>query len=113
MLSDEARCLLYGKDGRVRLRRQAHEAILSEYILPRVQEGSGSGVTISGGKSYIHVSGGNMDTYQYIRVLETKMLPFTSRDFQANFVFENDNAPAHRAQRVMDFLEYGNVQQVD
>jgi transposase len=46
-----------------------------------------------------------LEDSQYIRVLETKMLPFSRRDFQANFVFKDDNAP-----RVMDFLENENVQ---
>jgi len=54
-----------------------------------------------------------MDQYQYIRVLETQTLPFARRDFQANFVFHDHNAPAHRARRVMDFLEDENVQHMD
>ena len=117
VFSDESRFLLYRQDGRVRVRRQAHEALLDECVLPRVQAGGG-GVTIWGafhsrGKSELHVLDGNMDQYQYIRVLETKMLPFARRDFQANFVFQDDNAPAHRARRVMDFLENENVQHMD
>jgi len=43
----------------------------------------------------------------------TKMLPFARRDLQANFVFQYDNAQAHRARRVMDFLEDENVQHMD
>ena len=53
-----------------------------------------------------------MDQYKYIRVLKTKMLPFARRDFQGNFVFQDD-APAHGARRVMDFLENENVQHMD
>ncbi len=54
-----------------------------------------------------------MDQYQYIRVLENKMLPFARRDFQANFVFQDDSAPAHRARCVMGFLTNDNVQHMD
>ena len=37
----------------------------------------------------------------------------TRRDFQANFVFQDDNGPAHRGRRVMDFIEDDNVQHMD
>jgi len=108
VFSDESISLLY---------RQSHEALLDERVLPRVQAGGG-GVTIWGaihnrGKSELHVLDGNMDQCQYIRVLETKVFPFAKRDFQANCVFQDDNGPAHRARRVMDFLEDENVQHMD
>ena len=51
-----------------------------------------------------------MNQDQYIHVLETIMLPFARRDFQANFVFQDDNATAHRARRVAAFLENENVE---
>ena len=41
------------------------------------------------------------------------MLPFATRDFQANLVFQDDDAPAHRERRVIDFFEDGNVQHMD
>jgi len=41
------------------------------------------------------------------------MLPFARRDFQENIVFQDDNAPAHRARRVIDFLEDEKVQHMD
>ena len=71
--------------------------LLDECVLLRVQA---SGVTIWGafnsrGKSELHVLNGNMDQYQYISVLETKMISFARRDFPAKFVFQDDNGPAH------------------
>ena len=54
-----------------------------------------------------------MDQHQYIRVLETKKLPFAKRDFQASVVFQDDNAPAHRARCVMYFFGDGNMQHMD
>jgi hypothetical protein len=39
------------------------------------------------GKSELHALDEKMDQYQYTRVLETKMLPFATRDFQAKCVF--------------------------
>lgn len=117
VFSDESRFLLYRQDGRIRVRRQAHEALLDECVLPRVQAGGG-GVTIWGafhnaGKSELHVLDGNMDQHQYIRVLDTKLLPFARGHFEANFVFQDDNAPAHRARRVAEFLENEDVEHMD
>jgi len=117
VFSNESRFVLYRQDSRVRVLRQAQEDLLDACVLPRVQTGGG-GVMIwsvfhSRGKFELHVLDGNMDQYQYIRVLETKMLPFARRDFQANFVFQYDNAPVHRARSVMDFLEDENVQHMD
>jgi hypothetical protein len=90
VFSNESRLFLYRNDGRVLLLRQAAEALLDECVLPRVQAG-GSGVTKYGvfynrGKSELHLLDGNLDQYQYIRVLETKILPFTRRAFQTYFV---------------------------
>ena len=93
MFSDESRFVLYRQDGRVRVLRQAHEALLDECVLPRVQAGGGGvtkyGVFYNRGKSELHLLDGNMDQYQCIRVLETKILPFTRRDFQTNMSCDN------------------------
>ena len=97
MVTGESIVLLYRQDCRLRVHSQAHEALLDECVLSREQTGGG-GVTTWGafhrrGKSKLHELDENMDQYQYIRVLETKMLSFARRDFQAHFVFQDDNAP--------------------
>ena len=67
------------------MRRKAHDALLDQCVLPRVNAGGGE-VTIRGtfhrkGKSELHELDGNLDQYQYICILETKMVPFDKRDF--------------------------------
>jgi len=67
VFSDESRFLLYRQDGRVRVLRQAHDVLLNECVLPRVQA-SGGRVTVwdaslRRGKSEFHVLDGNMDQY--------------------------------------------------
>ena len=93
VFSNESRLLLYRNDGRVLVLRQADEALLNECVLPRVQAGGGGvtkyGVFYNRGKSELHLLDGNMDQYQCIRVLETKILPFTRRDFQTNMSCDN------------------------
>jgi len=94
VFSDESIFLLYRQDGRVRVRRQSHEALLDECVLPRVQAGGRVtiwGVFHSRGKSELDVLDRNMDQYQYIRDLETKTFPFAKIDFQANCVFQDKN----------------------
>ena len=45
VFSDESRFLPYRQDGRVRMLRQAHKALLDGSVLPRIQAGV-DGVTI-------------------------------------------------------------------
>ncbi len=56
---------------------------------------------------------GHMNQEQYLHVLDTIWLPFAQRDFQANFVFQDDNTTANRARRVMEFLNNENVEHLD
>ncbi len=40
------------------------------------------------------------------------MLPYARGHFGRNFVFQHDNAPAHRARRMQDFLQDEEVKQL-
>ncbi|XP_064614483.1 uncharacterized protein LOC135478141 [Liolophura sinensis] len=65
IFSDESRFVVYREDGRVMVRRQAHEALNEDCIMPRVQ-GGGGGVTVWGafhstGKCDLHVLDGHMN----------------------------------------------------
>ncbi|CAJ1071497.1 hypothetical protein CRYPA_288 [Xyrichtys novacula] len=117
VFSDESRFLLYRHDGRVRVRRQAHESLAEGCVLPRVQAGGG-GVTVWGAfhstaKCDLHVLDGNMNQHRYCRILETKMLPFARQHFGANFVYQDDNAPPHRTQLICDFLDQEDVEHME
>ena len=108
IFSDESRFLLYRIDGRIRVRRQQHEAYKEYYIVPIVQAG-GDAVTIwgafhHGGKCDIHIVDGNLDQYQYLQILEEKLLPFARLTFGDNFVYQDDNARHHRARTLVNFM---------
>jgi len=76
LFSDEFIFLLYRQDSSVRVLRQAHETLIDECVLPRVQASCGWvtiwGVLHTRGKSELHVLDGNIDQYQYIRVMEAR-----------------------------------------
>lgn len=116
IFSDEARFELYRHDGRIRVRRRVEELYHEACIMPRVQAGGG-GITVWGafhaaGKSELVVINGNLDQHQYRRILNQTMLPFARQTFQDNFVFQDDNAPAHRAHTVTDFLHEQQVERL-
>ena len=65
-----------------------------------------------GGRANLVILQGNVNADSYRRVLETEMLPYARRHFGRNFLFQHDNAPAHRARRLQDFLEEEEVGQL-
>ena len=114
VFSDEARFEVYRHDGRMRVRRRDGEQYRDDCILPRVQAGGG-GITVwgafhAGGKSRLVVLDGNLNQRSYRVILEHTMLPFARGAFQDNFVFQQDNAPAHRAHSVADYLQTEGVE---
>lgn len=114
VFSDEARFQVYRHDGRIRVRRRVEELYHEECIEPRVQAGGG-GITVwaafhAGGKTDLVFINGHVDRFQYLNILATSLLPFARATFQNNFVFQDDNAPAHRARVVSDFLEEQDVE---
>lgn len=116
VFSDEARFEVYRHDGRVRVRRRVEELYHEACILPRVQAGGG-GITVwgafhAGGKSDLVILVGNLDQHQYRRILVQTMLPFARGTFQDNFVYQDDNAPAHRARTVAAFLQDQGVERL-
>ena len=117
VFSDEARFEVYRRDGRVRVRRRHQERYNEACILPKVQAGGG-GITIwgafhAGGKSDLVVIDGNLNQVKYQRILEDTMLPFARGVFRNNFVYQDDNAPPHRARTVNDFLNNEGVERMD
>ncbi len=87
-----------------------HEAC----IVPRVHAGGG-GITVwgafhAGGKSDLVRLEGNLNQHGYRLILENTMLPFARDFFQNNFVYQDDNAPVHRARTIATFLQDEDVE---
>lgn len=117
VFSDEARFLVYRHDGRLRVRRRVEEKYHEDTIAPRVQAGGG-GITVwaafhAGGKTDLVVLDGNLDHRKYLRILNETLMPFARGFFRNNFVFQDDNAPAHRARAVTAFWENNDVEHME
>lgn len=114
VFSDEARFEVFRKDGRIRVRRRVEELYHESCIMPRVQAGGGGftvwGAFHAGGKSELVVLDGYLNHRGYLQILRETMLPFARGHFAQNFVYQDDNAPAHRARAVADFFEEEEVE---
>lgn len=109
IFSDEARFEVYRRDGRVRVRRRREEVYHEQCVMPRVHSGGG-GVTVwaafhATGKSQLFIIEGNLNQQGYLDILREVLLPFARGTFGANFRFQDDNAPAHRARAVLQFMD--------
>jgi hypothetical protein len=85
--------------------------------MPRIQAGGG-GLTVWGcfhsrGKPDLVFIDGNLNHRRYLDILEAVLLPYARETFGENFVFQDDNAPPHRARAVRDFLQENDVEHLD
>ena len=113
IFADESRFSLYPKDGRVRVRRLRTEGHIEQARLPRVASGGGSvhvwAAFSSEGKSTLKILEENVNAAVYRDILEAEMVPWAEGLYGRNFRFQDDNAPAHRARLVTDFLAQNDI----
>lgn len=114
IFADESRFLLYRTDGRVRVRRTRGEGLQDDYVQQTVAGGGGSvhvwGAFHYGGKSQLVQFGANVTGAVYRDTLAANLVPWARQIFGNNFRYQDDNAPAHRARVVQDFLTQQGVE---
>ena len=81
-----------------------------------VAHGGGSvhvwGAIHYGGRTNLVILRGNVNADSYRQVLETEMVPYARAHFGCNFLFQQDNAPAHRARRTQEFFQEEDIEQL-
>lgn len=114
LFTDESRFLLHHQDGRLRVRRTRGERFRDDCVTGVVRGGGGSvhvwGGIHYGGKTELVILENNVNAVRYANLLTTTALPYARRHFRRNFVYQHDNAPAHRARRIQDLLEQEEVE---
>jgi transposase len=112
--SDESRFLLFQNDSHHWVWRCPHEKYDVNCLIPTIKSGN-NGIMVWGcfNKSkigpLIQVSG-RITGSVYIEVLENHLLPFINElDNNEEYIFQDDNAPVHRAKIVKQWMENNSI----
>ncbi|KAF7670490.1 Transposable element Tcb1 transposase, partial [Cucumispora dikerogammari] len=114
IFSDECRFKLSGSDGRQRVLREMGKRHALENIIPTRKFGEGS-IMVWGCISYEGVSrivlvDETMDSIRYARLLTENLFEFASMmGLGSNFIFQQDNAPAHTARHTAYWFRENGV----
>jgi transposase len=104
--TDESRFLLHPVDGRRLVWRLPGERLNDRFVIQVTQAGGGSvhvwGAIWKGGRSELVRLDGHVNALKYCDVLHGF---FTTTVLPAHFLFQQDNAPAHRSWVTSQFLE--------
>jgi transposase len=109
--SDESSFQMFCGAKRAYVRRKAGEKFIPQCIVPTVKHGGGSimvwGCMSWAGVGQLYRCEDTMNQHQYVRVLENCMLPSANLLFGngEEFLFQQDNAPCHKARLVTAYLE--------
>ena len=92
--------------GNTRVRRYSWESTKPFCEIPTVKHPQS--VMIWSGFSarkigYLHLCERTVNSQEYIKILRTRVLPYQSRFFNGNMIFQDDSAPAHRSKATTAF----------
>lgn len=111
--SDESKFNLMSSDGIKYVRRPKNKKYDYRYQIPTVKHGGGSimvwGCFSRSGVGPLVRIEGNMDRFEYAKILKTEMLPYAKRHMRARWYFQQDNDPKHRSKYISDLLNREKV----
>lgn len=108
--SDESRFLIHHVDGRVRVRRLPGEQLLPSCTAGHTQAGGG-GIMLWGTFSWatlgpVVVVEQTMNAANYLNIIADQLHPYMASVFPTgNGIFQQDNAPCHKARIVLEWFE--------
>lgn len=110
IFTDESRFKRIGSDGRILVWRMKGERYLDRNVSEKPQGQGGSvhvwGAIWRGGRSRLHVLRQNVNQRTYVDTLDSF---FGEEALPDRFIFQDDNAPAHRAAAVVEHLQNSHV----
>ena len=120
IFSDEFRVTLFKCDGRMIVWRQGNERYVHSCIQPiRIQNRESLmfwGCIGYGRRGHLVEVNGNLDRFQYTRILQEHLIPSAQVIFQRRnpvFVLQQDNAPPHTARHTLNWLEQQPFQHME
>lgn len=115
--SDESRFEVFGGDGRHNVWRLPKEKYDVNCLVPTFKSGR-KGVMVwgcfsSAGLGPLVRINGRQTSKDYIETLDDHLIPYLEAlDNQDDYLFQDDNAPIHRAKRTMDWILENNVSHI-
>ncbi|GFU77698.1 transposable element Tcb1 transposase [Trichonephila clavipes] len=117
IFSDESQFCISGKQSSAYVRRSTHEEFSPQCLKPTVKYPAKVmlwGCMSSHGVGRLRIVSGTVKVMDYIEILQNKLLP-TARDLFRNqsWIFQDDNAPCHRAKVVQKWLKDHTVNRMN
>ncbi|GFX19502.1 transposable element Tcb1 transposase [Trichonephila clavipes] len=117
IFSEESQFCISGNQSSAYVRRRTHEEFRPQCLKPTVKYPTKVmvwGCMSSHGVGRLHNVRGTVKAMDYIEILQNKLLP-TARDLFGNqsWIFQDDNAPCHRAKVVQKWLKDHTVNRMN
>ncbi|GFV52689.1 transposable element Tcb1 transposase [Trichonephila clavipes] len=117
IFSDEGQFCISGNQSSAYVRRRTPEEFSPQCLKPTVKYPTKVmvwGCMSSHGVGRLHIVSGTVKAMNYIEILQNKLLP-TARDLFRNqpWIFQDDNAPCHRAKVVQKWLKDHTVNRIN
>ena len=116
LFSDESTFCILGDHSKTFVRRfqgEAFKPMCLELTVKHPTKIMVWGCMAANGMGQFKIIEGMMNADKYITTLQNVMLPSARDLFQADFLFQDDNAPCHRARKVMNWMEETKIQRLD
>lgn len=115
--SDESRFSLFGSDGPARVWRKSYEKYFGDCLIPKVKKSPSvmvwSFMTFDTLGPLI-IMDENINSKNYIQILEENIVPFINNsNRKESFIFQQDNAPAHKASKTLEWFKKNNIKVMD
>src|SRR6218665_23817 len=114
--SDESTFCLFGNKTNTYVRRLPAEVFEPEFLNLTVKHPLKimvCGYIYASGVGRLHIINGMVNATKYIDILQKCMVPSAQQLFREQFLFQNDNAPCHRAKLVTKWKSQKNFRTLD